>query len=669
MAASKSLSSNKFKAKVLPLFSPEVKTVLEKALLFAEELEEGEEITNTKDLTSKLEPTDNSKHTLRQTSNGSGFVAVGLRGIFYNSDESEGEAEGDEDGNASSQSSKSDDEGETSGQVKSVNAHRVYDVKYETDENDKTSSLGQALNKLSTASSSATSSQVPSLILPLPEGENKKASFDTSSRADAEVKLPHRAIVTPTVVLVPGRMDWSTRDVCREYLNWSQQLAGFGKERHHVAVILLRSGRFAGGIFEKSKCLVHTTSTRYTVRKGQGGAQSSNDNSKGKAKSIGSQLRREGEKALREDVTKALQQWSDYLKHSVGLVFVSCPKVMKRSLYEECAKGILSKDDARIRSIPLSVKRPSFEEVCRVHETLLSVTVRDMTNDERTALHDAMMGGDSASRVEITADIKRNEKHSDSTLERDEVQRPTFLPLTPLHEAARDADLNTLSTLLDEAENAESASEAAIVDARCGPTEMTPLHYAAAYTGDNMASAASVIRKLLLRARANPCVVDSHGRPPYFLAVNDRIRDSFRLARGELGEDYCDWDDGAKLGPPLTKDLVQQKQEKAAEKKRKQRARQKEKKAQERKEAEEEELKERERLEEEQRMEDAKRIRDGLKPKPGTASGNSCDFCQKVVKKKSQMFTRLIYRYCSPECVKSHQRELMAAAAIARLGG
>jgi hypothetical protein len=53
---------------------------------------------------------------------------------------------------------------------------------------------------------------------------------------------------------------------------------------------------------------------------------------------------------------------------------------------------------------------------------------------------------------------------------------------------------------------------------------------------------------------------------------------------------------------------------------------------------------------------------------PKVGSGNACDFCMKLVKKKSNMFQRLQYYYCSTDCVKRHQRELAANAAAARFG-
>ena len=79
--------------------------------------------------------------------------------------------------------------------------------------------------------------------------------------------------------------------------------------------------------------------------------------------------------------------------------------------------------------------------------------------------------------------------------------------------------------------------------------------------------------------------------------------------------------------------------------------------------------KEKEEAEAKKKEEDAKRIRAGLQPKTTTAA-NACDYCQNVCKGKSrsQMFSRLEYVYCSTDCVRQHQRELTAAAAMARFG-
>jgi len=549
----------------------------------------------------------------------------------------------------------SDDQSSGSDSGTEVNAHKVYDPRYETSpDKDLVSKFGNTLKCLS--ENTSLTSQVPSFMLPMPLDK------------DDAVTVPNDilgVITAPTAVLSHGWKERSFKALCREYIEVSDKLSG--AERSLVAVILLRSGRFATGVFSKSNCLYHTTSTRYTVRKGQGGTQASNDSSKGKAKSIGSQLRRQGEKALKDDVYKVFNHLADQFRDSIGLVFISCPKVMQRSLYEECAKGVLEKNDERIRYVPLSVKRPSYEEVCRVYETLTNVTIRRMSDDEHQAFQRAISIGptdeltqaEEGLPLETKSQIVLNSTHAQLT------NNDTEVPYTSLHLAAMKADIELVDSLLAQLENDEHLPT---IDVRCGPQHMTALHVASAYSGDNVTDAASVVRELLVRARANPCVVDSHGRPPYFLATSDRIRDVFRLARGELGESYCDWKDGAKVGPALTKDSLQRKKERAAEKKRNQRARQKEKKALERKAAEEHERSALTNFEDQTKAEDAMRIRDGLGPMAEKIE-NACDFCQRIVKKKSQLLSRLTYKYCCMECVRSHQRELMAVAAISRLGG
>jgi len=193
------------------------------------------------------------------------------------------------------------------------------------------------------------------------------------------------------------------------------------------------------------------------------------------------------------------------------------------------------------------------------------------------------------------------------------------------------------------------------LDTRAGDLESTPLHLAASHT-KNIQQAAAAVKYLLIEAHANPCVLDSRGRVPYYLATSDKVRDAFRLSRGILGEEYCSWAD-AKVGSAVTADCLQKKKEKELEKKRRQRERQKAKKR-EVKLAEEKEQKEREEQERQKlNEEEARRKRTGLKKKRATVSTLRCDFCEKDCsdKRKCQMFSRLHFLYCSTDCVKRHQ--------------
>ena len=513
-------------------------------------------------------------------------------------------------------------------------------------------------------------------------------SVPSSSPDDAE-KQP-KALQIPTILLpthyIRDNPNWEASSAAKILLNTWDNLHSSSA---NIIIVLLQSGRFVATVYTlkttihnkvpQLTMIAHKTSTRYTIRKGQGGSQSSHDSSKNKAKSVGAQLRREGEKQLREDVVNTWKLWkvSNYIQNAVG-VFVSCPKGMRREyLFGDgnVNAALVEKGDERLRSIPLDVGRPTLEGAKVALDCLMSCNIvnLDMASVSNA---DAATNEDENNKSPI---VDENEKSKESEATKELEKKDDYPPLTPLHEAVIEGDLSKLMELLtvleevEENENTTTEDEDNVVetpsydvDSQGGQDNQTALHFAAA---SNHQNAPSLLTALLVNGHANPCSIDSRGRPPYFVAASDKVREAFRLARGKLGEEYCRWDD-AKVGPALSDADVQAKKAKALEKKRKQRARQKEKKALEKARAEEEAAKKREEEEKKKQVEDAKRVRDGLKPKSSTAS-NICDFCQKAakVKRRSQMFQRLNYYYCSTDCVKKHQRELMAAAAAARMGG
>ena len=531
--------------------------------------------------------------------------------------------------------------------------------------------------------------KAPSILLPYDNNKEKRKNDIGSS--------DKRVLEVPNVLLpinyINDNPSYHVSSMAKTLLSTWEAL----NDKTHpptIIVVLLQSGRFASAVFTLQQSptnnstsknnnnnditmqmIAHKTSTRYTVRKGQGGAQSSHDQGKHKAKSIGAQLRREGEKQLRSDVHETWIEWNKlgYIDKALN-VYVSCPKGMKRDYLHinDGSSGLLKKNDARWRSVPLDVGRPTLEATSAVLDCVLSCHLRDMTEEELAHLAGADDEKENATKDDGEKKTKKLPEQSNP--EEKEVAPPP--PFTPVHEAVMNGDLSRLLELLTELDESEQqqVDETSNIDQPAkisldydvntcgGPDNQTALHLAASSTCSN---ATSLINALLIQGHANPCVIDARMRPPYFLANSDKHREAFRLARGSLGEDYCPWDDGA-IGPALSEDDVQIKKAKALEKKRRQRARQKEKKAIEKAEAEAVATKERAELEKKKQEEDAKRIRDGLKPKP--KAQNACDFCHKIVKgkRRSQMFQRLEYAYCSTDCVKKHQRELTAAAAVAR---
>lgn len=438
--------------------------------------------------------------------------------------------------------------------------------------------------------------------------------------------------------------------------------------KNMILVLSLQSGRFAAAIFHKGDCIQHTTSTRYTMRKGQGGAQSSNDNAKGKAKSMGSQLRRQGEIQLRNDVANAMREWKGLLS-KCSFFFLSVSKTLQKGFWDDIEKIIgredieninFNKKSPKVISIPLDVGRPSHEGCCAIYEILTTCYLQriDMQILENHQKEEALNKLKSLDDTNKEGKAKTGEKE-ESSLSKDAVIKKNVTELSQMHKSAEKADVKALQTLLS------IESEVDLIDVRAGEDEMTPLHYAA--SAKDASAASSCVYLLLVEGHANPCITDARNRPPYFLASSELVRNSFRKARFEIGETAWKWDE-AKVGPPLSADEMQRKKEKATEKKKRQRLRQRERKAQEKAEEDAAMEAEDQRVKQKKAEEEAKRIRDRLKPKksPIKAGQYACDFCQNICKRKSLMFARLEYYYCSTECVKKHQRELMASAAAAR---
>ena len=145
----------------------------------------------------------------------------------------------------------------------------------------------------------------------------------------------------------------------------------------YFAVLLYRSGRFAGAVWDQSgNVLVHTSFKRYTVRRKNGGSQSKSDKSRGSpAQSVGAHLRRENEKKLTTEVGELVQStWSKFFNDPNCVVFAYASK----SLCDDLFVGPLDKTKApkcTILNVPMSVRDPTFAEVCRVHKAMTSFAI------------------------------------------------------------------------------------------------------------------------------------------------------------------------------------------------------------------------------------------------------------------------------------------------------
>lgn len=399
-------------------------------------------------------------------------------------------------------------------------------------------------------------------------------------------------------------------------------------------VLLLQSGYFAGGVFDKQQQVVaHKTFQRYTNRKGQGKAQSAHDSGSSGAKSAGATLRRYNEKALQDDIQQLMQSWETHFKNA-DLIFMSCPKNGRSVFYDQkrpiLKKGILLNargilfiydiGDDRIRYVPFATQRPTFQEVVRVHDELRSVHVEKIEMD-------AIMSNTKESMEKVEEEQKDSSPMAIVDTKEVIVERE-IVPNAPLLQACLDSDMDAVLNML--------ASTEVLINERHPDSLMTALH------GATIANNAAIVT-LLLEHDADPCIQDVQDRVPFFLCTTKVMRDEYRRFRGK---NPSRWDyQLARIPDGLTAQAEDEKKEKERLKRKKQRARKQANKLQERQDA----------------IEKAKL--DAIHAER-IAQSMKCDQCTSPLPKDP--LHRLEYKYCSSDCVLQHKRKLMADAAQSR---
>ena len=114
---------------------------------------------------------------------------------------------------------------------------------------------------------------------------------------------------------------------------WTLFAVGGGHFAGMVVSLVPRLSNRNGRLEKEVVVLESKTFHRYTTRRKQGGAQSANDNAKGKAKSAGAQIRRYNETMLTEEIRALISSWRD-LVHKSELVFVRASKTSRRIFFD-----------------------------------------------------------------------------------------------------------------------------------------------------------------------------------------------------------------------------------------------------------------------------------------------------------------------------------------------
>ncbi|EFC37651.1 predicted protein [Naegleria gruberi] len=182
-----------------------------------------------------------------------------------------------------------------------------------------------------------------------------------------------------------------------------------------IFVCIMHGGHFSGAIFDPSlgKAIVHKTFSNYVSRKKQGGRQLQHDIQTGhKAKSAGSEIRRNQEVKFQEKLTELLTEtWKKYFdgegQQKVYCSFVYCPGNINRDMIEQLLWNEMDLKSLPIRNIPFQVPKPNFmnliscyDKLCTVHITSKD-RISELTNDDSTLLSNLEISDEESSEDDL----------------------------------------------------------------------------------------------------------------------------------------------------------------------------------------------------------------------------------------------------------------------------
>jgi hypothetical protein len=162
-------------------------------------------------------------------------------------------------------------------------------------------------------------------------------------------------------------VDYSLSDVAEDF------------QKQGICVILSFGGYFHGAFFKSENPFLSKGFRRYVTRKGQGSKQSKhkNKNASRKVRSAGGRLRTFNEEKQKNEILEVLELWKERLI-KVSAIWVAAPgnnmDIFKKNLDPETLE--------KVRSIPLTCRRPTLAECVRVAAILATVEVADPQREE-----------------------------------------------------------------------------------------------------------------------------------------------------------------------------------------------------------------------------------------------------------------------------------------------
>jgi len=311
----------------------------------------------------------------------------------------------------------------------------------------------------------------------------------------------------------------------------------------HIFLCMIGGGHFAamvvslapkqsksggtGPLTREATVLAHKTFHRYTTRRKQGGAQSANDSAKGAAHSAGSSLRRYNEQALTDEVRLLLHDWKGMIDTSELLFVRATGNTNRRTLFGPYDEQVLRQNDPRIRGFPFSTRRATQNELMRSFVELTRVKVLEV---DEAAIAAAKVAAEEATKQSAA---KVNKPAAPATPKRSEAEETALLHTTQIQALIRRSRVPALLSYL---KTNSLAPEFPFYPPEENHHAPTALHLSASQ------NSAPLISGLLLKAGADPTILNGDGKTSFELAGDRVTRDAFRVARSELGESKWDWE-------------------------------------------------------------------------------------------------------------------------------
>lgn len=286
--------------------------------------------------------------------------------------------------------------------------------------------------------------------------------------------------------------------------------------------------------------LAHKTFHRYTTRRKQGGSQAANDSAKGAAHSAGSSLRRYNEQALTDEVRLLLQDWRGMIDTSELLFIRATGNTNRRTLFGPYDGQVLRQNDLRIRGFPFSTRRATQNELMRSFVELTRVKILEV---DETAIEAAKVAAEVAARQSLVAKVTK--QSSPAPPKKSEEEETALLHTTQIQALIRRSKLPALLSYL---KSNELSPDFYFYppDSQQNHHAPTSLHLAASQNSSTLVSG------ILMKSGANPTLLNGDRKTAFELAGDRSTRDSFRVARSELGETRWDWE-AARIPQGLTR--------------------------------------------------------------------------------------------------------------------